>query len=164
MQPKREAAVCDRQISDCWGISLIRVCSLASLGLFLLSFLESDAFRFQPLLSAVRSTSKTSEHVCSTLSSAWRGHIFIFNLTATLLFLDASVQTIWPPALFTERKKEEEEKKKVNRKELTGSCRYLFSCWIQGEVKLAKFSLLSGPVSQIPALITGPLCGKDKPQ
>lgn len=36
------------------------------------------------------------------------GHIFIFNLTATLLFLDTLVQTIWPPALFRLFKKRRE--------------------------------------------------------
>lgn len=113
-----------------WSVLLcVDACSTetGSLGMFSTSSfsLECDAFRFQPLLSAVRSTSTTSEHVCSTLSSSRRGHMFIFNLTATLLFLDMLVQTIRPPALFRLFKRE--KKKKQERKELTWSCLYLFT-------------------------------------
>ncbi len=87
----------------------LSVCSLRMF--FDFFFLECDAFRFQPLLSAVRSTSRTSEHVCLTLLSSWRGHVFIFNLTATLLFLDMLVQMIWPPALFRLFKRGKKERK-----------------------------------------------------
>lgn len=56
-------------------------------------------------------------------------YIFIFNLTATLLFLDTLVQTIWPPALFRlfKRREERGREKGSGKKGVDSSCLRLFS-------------------------------------
>lgn len=78
-----------------------------------------------------------------------RGHIFIFNLTAAQLFLDMILETIWPSTLFSPFKRN------WNRKERSwlGPICIFSVCINQWEPKLAKFSPLSGPVSQITSLL-----------
>lgn len=87
----------------------------------------------------------------------WKRDVSIFNLTATLLFLDSGVQTIWPPVLVFLKKK------KKSRNEKSGSCLCLLALHKPMRTK-AKLNLAisQGPClwDHITALITGSMCGK----
>lgn len=133
------------------GFSLtsdVHACSTErALGCF---FLGCDAFRFQLLLSAVFEAHP--EHQNMSLFIYSEGGIYLFLIWQPVIFRHVSSNNMASCIIQTFQKRRR-SRKEIKKSSWLGPVCIFSVCINQGEPKLAKFSPLSGPVSQITSLL-----------